>query len=49
MGPYTFGITVSQAAVEALVLTEVESLLLQLPFSIPVCLGDKKEVGVARF
>src|SRR5687767_12590997 len=49
MGSYTFGIAVRQAIIESLVITEVESLLLQLPLSIPVCLSDKKKLAWRTF
>ena len=43
------GIAVAQAIVEPLVVREIESLLLQVPFAIPICLGQESEFRVLGF
>src|ERR1039457_6148409 len=35
-----------QAIIESFVVAEVEPLLLQLPFQVPICLGYEEEAGV---
>ena len=41
MRSYFGSVAVDEVIVEPLVITVIESLLLQFPLSIPVCLGDK--------
>src|SRR5262245_25846096 len=45
--PYTIRITMLQTVVEPLVVTKVEPLLLQLPFEVPISLGDKEKVRIS--
>ncbi len=40
---YLLGVLVHQPVVEALVVAEVEALLLELPLQVPVGLGDEPE------
>ena len=46
MEPDALGRVVFQAVVQALVIAEIEPLLLELPLEVPVSLGHEKEVGV---
>src|SRR5262249_55920428 len=47
METYTLRIAMLQAVVEPLVVTKVEPLLLQLPFEVPVSLGNKKKFRIS--
>src|SRR5262245_743475 len=47
MKPYTLRIAMLQTVVEPLVVTKVEPLVLQLPFEVPVSLGNKEKVRIS--
>ena len=38
-----------QAVVESLVVAKIESLLLELPFEVPICLRNKKKARMRLF
>ena len=46
MPPHALGRVVLQPVVQPLVVAKVESLLLEVPFEIPICLGHEEEVRV---
>src|SRR5262249_47356853 len=41
-----FGVAVLQPIVKLLVVTKAKTLLLKLPFQVPICLSDEEKVGV---
>jgi hypothetical protein len=49
MKPDALGRVALQAVVQPFVVAEVESLLLQLPFEVPVGLGDELELRMVPF
>src|SRR6516165_384552 len=49
MQAHGLGFSMFQAIVEPLVVAKIESLLLELPFEIPICLRNKKKARMGLF
>src|SRR6516225_3584734 len=49
MQSHGLGFSVFQAIVELLVVAKIESLLLELPFKVPICFRNKKKARMRLF
>src|SRR5262245_25006302 len=49
MKPDAFCVFIHQTVIQPFVITEVEPLLLEFPFQVPIGLGDEEEIGMCRF